>query len=205
MPGVPLQDIWTAVKPIGARARERLGYPTQKPEALLQRIVETSSNPGEIVLDPFCGCGTTVSVAQQTQRRWIGIDISTTAINVVKARLDRMPASQRVRVVGMPETVEDLRQLKPFEFQNWVVRKLLGTHSPRKSGDMSIDGYSFMVGNPIQVKRSDSVGRNVVDNFQTAMRRGSHTKGYIVAFSFTRGARAEVARARWHDDLDSNC
>jgi hypothetical protein len=78
--------------------------------------------------------------------------------------------------------------------QNWVIQKVWGTQSPRKSGDMGIDGYSFMVNDPIQVKQSDSVGRNVVDNFEAAVERAGKDKGYIVAFSFTRGAREEVAR-----------
>ncbi len=75
-PGVPLQDIWTDLDPINARAAERLGYPTQKPEALLERIIGSSSNPGDIVLDPFCGCGTTIAVAQRLGRRWVGIDVT---------------------------------------------------------------------------------------------------------------------------------
>lgn len=102
----------------------------------------------------------------------------------------------------MPDDEASLRALKPFEFQNWVIQRFVGTHSPRKSGDLGIDGYSFMVGHPIQVKRSDRVGRNVVDNFETAMRRGGHDSGYLVAFSFTRNAREEVARARVRDGLD---
>lgn len=200
--GKPLGDTWTDIQPLNSRARERLGYPTQKPEALLRRIIEASSNPGDVVLDPFCGCGTTISVAEQTGRRWVGIDVSLTAINIVRARLSRIPGAEHVRYIGLPEDLESLYELRPFEFQNWVIRKFFGTHSPRKSGDMGIDGYSFMVGNPIQVKRSYDVGRNVVDNLETAMRRGSHDSGYVVGFSFMRNAREEVARARVQDGLD---
>lgn len=200
--GRPLGDTWTDIAPLNSRARERLGYPTQKPESLLRRIVEASSNPGDVVLDPFCGCGTTISVAQQANRRWIGMDVSLTAIQIIQARLSRIPGASGVRYVGLPEDPGSLYALKPFEFQNWVIRKFFGTHSPRKSGDMGIDGYSLMVGNPIQVKRSYDVGRNVVDNFETAMRRGRHDTGYIVAFSFTRNAREEVARARVQDGID---
>lgn len=200
--GVPVQDVWTDISPINSQARERLGYPTQKPEALLMRLVRASSNKGDVVLDPFCGCGTAVSVAQQLQRRWIGIDISPTAVNIMKARLSRITDVQHIKILGLPDSEESLRQLKPFEFQNWVVQKFHGVHSPRKSGDMGIDGYSFMLNNPIQVKRSESVGRNVVDNFETALRRAGHDVGYVVAFSFTRGAREEAARARWSDRLE---
>ncbi|MCH1867088.1 DNA methyltransferase [Nocardioides sp. CFH 31398] len=201
-PGPVAGNIWTDIAPLNSRARERLGYPTQKPEALLARILEASSNRGDVVLDPFCGCGTTVSVAQKLGRRWVGIDVSPTAMDIMNERLGRIVDKTGFRIVGLPDTVESLRDLKPFEFQNWVIRKFVGTHSPRKSNDLGIDGYSFMVGNPIQVKRSDRVGRNVVDNFETAMRRGGHDKGYIVAFSFTRNAREEVARARWEDGLE---
>jgi hypothetical protein len=94
----------------------------------------------------------------------------------------------------MPVTVEQLRDLKPYEFQNWVIQRLNGTHSPRKSGDMGIDGFSFFLHDPIQVKQSERVGRNVVDNFETAIERNKSTFGRIVAFSFTRGAYEEAAR-----------
>lgn len=100
------------------------------------------------------------------------------------------------RLIGMPVTEEQLRTLKPFEFQNWVIQRLNGTHSPRKVGDMGIDGYSFMYRDPIQVKQSDRVGRNVVDNFETAIERAEKNRGYIIAFSFTRGAYEEAARAK---------
>jgi SAM-dependent methyltransferase len=196
MPGVGLQDVWTDIDPINSRAVERLGYPTQKPEALLERIIAASSDEGATVLDPFCGCGTTVAVAERMGRRWIGIDISPTAVNLMKRRLERATKRRCTpKIIGLPVTADELRKLKPFEFQNWVIQKFWGTHSPRKSGDMGIDGYSFMVNDPIQVKQSDHVGRNVVDNFETAVRRAGKDKGYVVAFSFTRGAYEEVARA----------
>jgi hypothetical protein len=103
---------------------------------------------------------------------------------------------------GLPVRESDLRQLKPFEFQNWVIQKFSGTHSTRKSGDMGIDGYSFMLNEPIQVKQSDHVGRIVVDNFETAIRRSGMTAGHIVAFSFASGAIEEAARARRADGLE---
>jgi DNA modification methylase len=196
MPGVPLQDMWTDLDPINAKARERLGYPTQKPEALLERIIRTSSNRGDTVFDPFCGCGTTVAVAQRLGREWIGIDISPTAVNLMVRRVVKSTnGAVRPKTLGVPMTEDDLRELKPFEFQNWVIQRLNGTHSPRKTGDMGIDGYSFMTRDPIQVKQSDRVGRNVVDNFETAIERAGKDRGYIIAFSFGRGAVEEVARA----------
>lgn len=201
--GVPVQDVWTDRAPINSQARERLGYPTQKPEALLRRIIQASSDVDDIVLDPFCGCGTTVTVAECMQRRWIGIDISPTAVELMRRRLSRATKGACKPIVyGLPVTEEQLRALKPFEFQNWVIQRFHGTHSLRKSGDMGIDGWSYLVNDPIQVKQSPKVGRNVVDNFETAMRRADKTEGYIVSFGFTKDAREEVARARWYDKLD---
>jgi adenine-specific DNA methylase len=201
MPGVLLGDVWTDIPPINSQAKERLGYPTQKPERLMERIITASSNRGNIVLDPFCGCGTTLVAAQKLGRQWIGIDISPTAVNIMKERLERVGAGM-VKLIGMPVTVEQVRALKPFEFQNWVVQAMHGSHAPRKVGDMGIDGYSFMLHEPIQVKQSSGVSRPVVDGFQTAVERSGKTKGYIVALSFTKGAYEEAARVKASKGLD---
>jgi DNA modification methylase len=200
--GVSVQDVWTDIPPINSQAQERLGYPTQKPEALLERVILASSNEHDVILDPFCGCGTTVSVAERLGRRWIGIDISPTAVNIMASRLKKQRAGIQFHVSGLPVTEQDLRQLKPYEFQNWVVNKFIGTHSLRKSGDLGIDGYAYMRNEPIQIKQSDNVGRNIVDNFETAVRRAGMDAGYLVAFSFTRQAREEVARAKRVERLD---
>jgi DNA modification methylase len=195
MPGVPLQDVWTDIRPIHNLAVERLGYPTQKPETLLDRIVQSSSDEGDVVLDPFCGCGTSIVVAHRLKRRWIGIDISPTACNLMYRRLAKVGAAD-IRVHGMPTTLEQLRALKPFEFQNWVIDRINGRQANRKSGDMGIDGWTFFLHDPVQIKQSSAVGRNVVDNFETAIARARKVKGAIVAFSFGRGAHEEVARVR---------
>jgi len=197
--GVLLQDIWTDISVISSHAKERLGYPTQKPEALLERIVKTSSNPMDIVLDPFCGCGTTLVVAHKLKRRWLGIDVSPTACNLMAQRLRKLHANYKI--IGMPKTVEELRALQPFDFQNWVFEKLHGRVNPRKVGDYGIDGW-VELDIPLQVKQSDSVGRNVVDNFETAIRRMNKNRGVIVAFSFGSGAYEEAARAKNEEGLD---
>jgi len=194
--GAHMPDWWSDINSLQTWSPERLGYPTQKPVALLERVIAASSDPGDVVLDPFCGCGTTIAAAVSLGREWVGIDISHTAVNIIQERLDKMGV-RRVKAIGMPTTLEQLQALKPFEFQNWVIQRFHGTHSPRRSGDMGIDGYSFMTHDPIQVKQSERVGRNVVDNFETAIERSGKTRGYIVGFSFTRNAREEVARARW--------
>lgn len=200
--GLPALDVITDIRPLNNATAERLGYPTQKPEELLKRIIEASSSPGDIVLDPFCGCGTTVAVADRLGREWLGIDISPTAMEVMRRRLRKQDPSLAIRMEGLPDTRDALKQLKPFEFQNWVIAQINGTHSPRRVHDMGIDGYSFLAQEPVQVKQSERVGRNVIDNFQTALRRAGADRGYVIAFSFTKGAREEVARAKWEDRLD---
>jgi len=199
-PKVP-EDWWVEINSIQSQSAERLGYPTQKPEMLLERIVKASSPKDGLVLDAFCGCGTAMAVAQKNGRRWIGIDISPSAIATIKNRLARDHVDPRTYdVIGMPQKDEDLKAFKPFEFQYWAINEMHGTPSSKVVGDMGIDGLSFINHYPIQVKQSESVGRPVVDNFETALRRYYKTKkemvGYIVAFSFTSGAHEEVARAK---------
>lgn len=122
--GYPPFDYWF-MNIINQAAKERLGYPTQKPEALLEKIIKASSNKGDIVLDAFCGCGTTLVVAQKLERRWIGIDISPTAVKVMEKRLKKVGAikvkDNDYIAIGMPTTIGDLRELKPFEFQKLFV------------------------------------------------------------------------------------
>jgi hypothetical protein len=117
-------------------------------------------------------------------------------------RIKRIPGASAPVLVGLPSSVDSLRQLKPFEFQNWVIQQFYGVNSPGKTGDMGIDWFTFFTRDPIQVKQSESVRRNVIDNFETAIKRNRSTTRWIVAFSFTRGAREEVARARWEEKLD---
>jgi len=195
-------DDWWQIQPIAPSAKERLGYPTQKPEVLLQRIIKASSNEGDLVLDAFCGCGTALAVAEKLGRRWIGIDISPSAISLIKRRLNKIGVSENdIDIIGMPVKVDDLKKFKHYEFQYWAINEMHGTPSRRKVGDMGIDGFSFIEHHPIQVKQSEAIGRNVVDNFETAVRRYYKHKtkdmnGYIVAFSFGKGAREEVARVK---------
>jgi DNA modification methylase len=197
---VGMRDVWD-IPALRGNQPEAMGYPTQKPEALLERMILASTNKGDLVMDPFCGCGTTIAVAQRLGRQWVGIDISPTAVGLMKRRVEKQGASD-VRVVGVPITVQELKELKPFEFQNWVMQRLNGTHSARKTGDMGIDGFSFMAHDPIQVKQSDKVGRKVVDEFETAIERAGKNNGYVVAFSFTKPAREEVARAKAQKKID---
>ena len=193
-------DVWQ-LHSLMPWAKENTKYPTQKPEALLKRIIEASSNRDDIVLDPFCGCGTTLVVAHQLGRKWIGIDVSPKACDIMKDRLTKVGVSD-VHTIGAPKTIEDLKALEPFHFQNWVIDRIGGRPSTKKSADMGIDGYTFMPHDPVQVKQSEGIGRNVVDNFETAIRREHKASGYIIAFSFAKSAYEESARAKAEDKMD---
>jgi len=192
------EDVWE-VPFLNSQAKERLGYPTQKPEALLDIIVKASSKPTDIVLDPMSGGGTTIAVAQRLGRRWIGIDVSPLACDMMKRRLRKLGATPKM--VGMPMSVKSMKGLEPFVFQERILEMLYGHPNPKRVGDMGIDGW-LLDGRPVQVKQSERVGRNVVDNFETAMRRMKRTDGIIVAFSFTKGSYEEVARAKNKEGLD---
>jgi DNA modification methylase len=146
MPGVPLQDWWDDIPPIGAQAAERMGYPTQKPQALLERIIQASSNEGDVVLDPFCGCGTAVAAAQKLNRQWVGIDITYLSIDLIAGRLRKTGLTEGKEFVikGAPADVLGADQLAaraPFQFQYWALSRIPGAMpSDRKTSDHGVDG-----------------------------------------------------------------
>ena len=146
--GTAIPDIWVDIPPISAQAAERLGYPTQKPEALLERIISASSNEGDLVLDPFCGCGTTIAVAEKLKRRWVGIDITHLAVALMKHRLHDMFGNQvQYDVVGEPVSLPDAKVLAendPYQFQWWALG-LVGARpiEEKKGADKGIDGRLF--------------------------------------------------------------
>lgn len=149
--GTPIDDIWDDIMPIQAQSSERLGYPTQKPEALLERIIQASSDPGDIVLDPFCGCGTAVSAAQKTNRGWIGIDITHLAINLIKKRLLDMFGKQPdvdYEVHGEPKDLEGAKNLANtdrYQFQWWALSLINAKpyQDKKKGTDRGIDGIYY--------------------------------------------------------------
>jgi len=153
MPGTPLQNIWDDIFPINSQAQERLGYPTQKPEALLERIIKASSNEDDVVLDPFCGCGTTIQVAQRLNRRWIGIDITHLAIGLIKKRLDdgfpdhQPPIRQTYEVIGEPTDYAGaaaLAEEDKYQFQWWALGQVGARPAEQKKGaDRGIDGRLY--------------------------------------------------------------
>jgi hypothetical protein len=223
MSGIPLQDVWDDIAPLNSQAKERLGYPTQKPLKLLERILEISSRPNDIVLDAFCGCGTALVAAQTMNRQWIGIDISPTACRVMAKRLRdvcKMREDENYWLHGrgfvvrdLPWTEKQLRKIPPFEFENWAVIALGGIPNKTQVGDMGIDGRIYPVGSepaaagkeagqldfmddwyPIQVKQMDKVGRPDIDKFEAAMIRTKRKKGFFVGFDFSADAISEVNR-----------
>lgn len=150
LPGVAVQDVWTDLVAIGGTSGERLGYPTQKPESLLERIISASSNAGDLVLDPFCGCGTAVAVAARLNRAWIGIDVTHLAINLIRHRLRDAfgeDIAKTYRVIGEPEDLAGARELAasdPYQFQWWALG-LVGARpvEQKKGADRGIDGRLY--------------------------------------------------------------
>jgi site-specific DNA-methyltransferase (adenine-specific) len=218
--GKALDDVWD-MPIISSSAKERLGYPTQKPLALLERIVRASSDERQVVLDAFCGCGTTLEAAAMLKRHWIGIDFSPTACRVIIDRLrTRLNLKDNIdfELKDMPKSAEQLRHMPPFEFENWAVVALGGIPNKIKVGDYGIDGRLYLadiekkhkgdftemldVWYPIQVKQIDKTGRPDIDRFETAMRRDKRVRGYFVAFGFSSDALREIKRANQSDGLD---
>ncbi len=208
LPGVAIHDVWTDIEPINSAAQERLHYPTQKPLALLKRIIAASSNPGDVVLDPFCGCGTTIDAVESLNRenpdaaprQWIGIDVTHLAVNLIKYRLRRFNPAPLYQVLGEPSDVEGATQLfrdDPFQFQYWacglVGARPLGvvesSRSARKGADRGIDGIRFFVDDNkgpksilVQVK-GGKVGSRDVREFRGVIERESAAMGLLLSLA----------------------
>ena len=196
--GKPLQNIWPDIRRIPNVSAERLGYPTQKPEALLERIIRVSSNEGDVVLDPFCGCGTAVAVAERLKRRWIGIDITHLAVSLMKHRLHNTfrPDLSEYTVVGLPQDVESARALATgsehdgrYQFEYWALG--LVDARPRAAGrrgaDAGVDGYiNFFDDNSGKAKRiivqvkSGNVNRGQIATLKGDMEREKAEIGVFI-------------------------
>ena len=155
-PGMPAHDLWSDILPLRSWHKERLGYPTQKPQALLERIIQASSNPGDVVLDPFCGCGTAVAAAHKLDRQWIGIDVTHLAVALMKNRLKtafNLLPGQDYRVVGEPVDVGSARALAEqdrYQFQFWAMSLLeaFPREQGKKGADRGIDGVVYFLDGP---------------------------------------------------------
>jgi len=206
MPGNSVDDLWNNC--VFKNKKERIGYPTQKPEALLERIIKCSTQEGDIVLDPFVGGGTTVVVAEKMKRNWIGIDQSVQAVKVTELRLEKdsnlfsAPFSVQLHKYDY----DKLFNQNPYEFESFIVQQFGGAANKKQRGDFGLDG-KMPDGTPIQVKQQENVGRADIDKFYSSVIRADRRLfdkniaehkpvGYFIAFSYGRGTIEEVARLR---------
>ena len=155
-------DYWVDIQFINWEESQRLGYPTQKPEALLERIIKASSNEGDVVLDPFCGCGTAVAVAEKLNRKWLGIDITYLSIDVIRKRFisNGILEGKDFKIKGVPTDVHSAGKLfeeSPFQFEVWAVSQLNAMPTP-KSGDKGVDGVINFLDN----ERKDKIGKGII-------------------------------------------
>ncbi len=212
--GAPVQDMITDIGPISSQAQERLGYPTQKPRALLERIIAASSNPGDVVLDPFCGCGTAVDAAQKLGRSWVGIDVTHLAIGLIEKRMregygDDLP----FETIGSPKDKDSALRLageKPHEFQNWFCLKVGGypLDGGRKGADRGIDGHFYPYQNSretttgvISVKAGKNIGVAMLRDLRGVLERENYDFGlFLSAYEPTRPMVAEAAAAGMHEN-----
>lgn len=219
MPGLAVQSIITDIPPLSAQSAEKLGYPTQKPVALLERIVAVSSNKGDVVLDPFCGCGTTVHAAQKLGRQWLGIDITYLAINLVKHRLeDAFGEGVKFEEKGQPtdfESAKALAELDKWQFQQWALALIDArprTQGDGKGADRGVDGLLYFYESEekrqrilVQVK-GGSVQRNDVATLLGDVNNQKFAGGILLTLEKPSGPmRIEAAEAGrytskiWHD------
>lgn len=205
--GRAVGDVWEDIPPLNMKARERLGYPTQKPEALLDRILAASTDAGDLVLDPFCGCGTTVAVAQRLRRKWIGIDITPLAITLIRQRLQgAFGAKVKYEVIGEPVSVSDAKALAsqdPFHFQTWALGLAGARPTETKRGaDRGIDGRIFFHDSPkggqtrqiiLSVKGGHTSVKDVRDLAHVVKREKADIGVLITLEGPTRPMRSEAA------------
>ena len=212
--GVPVQSLWDDIGNLQASAAERLGYPTQKPQALLERIIEASSNEGDVVLDPFCGCGTAVAAAEKLKRQWAGIDVTHLAVALMKNRLktafDIVPGRD-YEVVGEPADVGGARALAEqdrYQFQYWAMSLLEAF--PREQGkrgaDRGIDGVVYFIDGPrrspqkaiVQVK-SGKVSSPLIRDLKGTVEREKAALGLFITLEEpTRDMRTEAVSAGFY-------
>ncbi len=205
---VTVGDVWTDVDRLNQTAKERLGYPTQKPVALLERIIQASSNEGDVVLDPFCGCGTTIHAAQKLGRQWIGIDVTHLAISLIERRLKDAFPGVAFDVHGTPKDLDsalDLARRDKYQFQWWAVSLVdARPYGGRKKGaDGGIDGILFFRSDRdktekvlISVKGGENVGVGMVRDLIAVVEREKAAIGVLISLSLpTRAMEREAIAA----------
>ena len=214
MPGVPVQNLWDDIPAINNRSSEMLGYPTQKPIALLERLICTSSNEGDVVLDPFCGCGTATHASQKLKRQWIGIDITHLAISLIEKRLrDAFPGIQ-YEVHGTPKDVEGARDLAArdkYQFQWWAVSLVNAVPfaGKKKGADSGIDGLIYFKPEGratekaiVSVKGGDNVNVSMVRDLAHVVDRENAKIGVFITLADSTGPmRTEAVKAGYYETL----
>ena len=214
MPGVPLQDLWTDIPPINSQSKERLGYPTQKPQILLERIIVASSKEGDVVLDPFCGCGTAVAGAEKLKRQWIGIDITHLAVALMKSRLKTafgIAPGKDYEVVGEPVDAGSARALAEqdrYQFQFWAMSLLeaFPREQFKRGADRGIDGLVYFIDGPrrttnkavVQVKSGKVSSPHIRDLKGTVEREKAALGLFITLEEPTRDMRTEAVSAGFY-------
>lgn len=209
--GVPVQSLWDDIPALHSTAAERLGYPTQKPLGLLERIVESSSNEGDLVLDPFCGCGTAIHAAEKLKRRWIGIDITHIAIRLVEDRLRAAFPGITFDVHGVPkdfDSARDLAQRDKYEFQLWACSlvKAEPYHGKKKGADSGIDGVKYFRDDKtthkkivVSVKGGEHVSVPMIRDLGHVVNRENASLGFFVTLTKpTRPMRQEALKAGFY-------
>lgn len=212
-PGVGVQDIVTDIGPISSQSKDRLGYPTQKPVALLERIIQASTNKGDVVFDPFCGCGTTIYAAEKTGRKWIGCDIAILSIKLVREVLTerfRLVEGSHFEVDGIPTSVDGAQELfnkDPSTFQNWFVERVGGFPMQRKSADRGIDGRIYFETRDglremmLQVKGGKHVRPTDVRDLRGVLEREENAEmaGFLSIVQPTKAMLSEAAEAGMYE------
>jgi adenine specific DNA methylase Mod len=212
--GKPFGDVWSDVPPINSQAQERLGYPTQKPQALLERILSISSNKGDVVLDPFCGCGTTVHAAQKLKREWMGIDITHLAISLIEKRLKDAFPGIKYQVHGTPKDLEGARALSAqdkYQFQWWAVSLVNAVPfgGKKKGADSGIDGLIYFKPEGkttekaiVSVKGGDNVNVAMVRDLAHVVDREKAKIGvFITLAESTAPMRTEAVKAGYYETM----
>jgi site-specific DNA-methyltransferase (adenine-specific) len=215
--GQPMTDIWTDIKLLSAHDQERLGYPTQKPEALLERIIKASSNDGDVVLDCFAGCGTSINVAERLHRRWIGIDVTHLAISLIKTRLQDTFGSELApyEVIGEPQDVASAEALAEsgldgrYQFQWWSVGLVNGrpAQDKKKGKDTGIDGFAYFFDDNsniakkiiIQVKSGHVKSGDIRDLKGVLEREKAQIGAFITLKSATKDMKKEAVSAGFYE------
>lgn len=211
-PGVPVTDVWDDLPPIHASSPERLGYPTQKPLALLERVITASSNVGDIVLDPFCGCGTATHAAQKLKRDWIGIDITHLAISLIEKRLKDAFPGIKYEVHGTPKDLEGAKALAlqdKYQFQWWAVSLVNAVPfgGKKKGADSGIDGLIYFKPDGkitekaiVSVKGGDNVNVAMVRELGHVIEREKARIGVFITLAEPTGPmKVEAVKAGYYE------